>query len=94
VAISDSLRGMCFSDADVERALLLDHYPTRGCCSPAGWLIPHNLPPTERDHALLVVANGQPFNDLAARPAFGRGAPSTHHAIVLGDRHGRALVVR
>ena len=63
-------------------------------CSPAGWLIPHNLPPTERDHALiahgLVVANGQPFGELATRPALGRGPTSTYHAIVLGDRHGRS----
>src|SRR6516164_7384062 len=66
-------------------------------CSPAGWLIPHNLPPTERDHALiahgLVVANGQPFSDLATRPAVGRGPTSTHHAIVLGDRHDRSALV-
>ena len=67
------------------------------CCSPAGWLIPHNLPPTERDHALiahgLVVANGQPFGELATRPALGRGPTSTHHAIVLGDRHDRSALV-
>jgi hypothetical protein len=35
----------------------------------------------------LVIADRLPFNDLATRPPVGCGPTSTHHAIVLGDRH-------
>jgi hypothetical protein len=67
------------------------------CRSPAAWLIPHNCPLPGRHHALIahgpVVADRQPFSDLATRPAVGRTPTSTDHAIVLDDyRHGRSVL--
>ena len=60
------------------------------------WLIPHNCPLPGRHHALiahgLVVADRLPFSDHATSPAVGRWPRSTHHAIVLGDRHGRSVL--
>jgi hypothetical protein len=55
------------------------------------------LPLPGRHHALiahgLVVADRQPFSDLATRPAVGRAPTSTDHAIVLDDyRHGRSVL--
>ena len=62
----------------------------------AAWLIQHNKPQPGRHHALiahgLVVADRLPLSDLATRPAIGWGPTFTHHAIVLGDRHGRSLL--
>ena len=62
----------------------------------SAWLIPHNCPLPGRHHALiahgLVIADRLPFSDHATRPAVGRWLPPTHHAIVLGDRHGRSVL--
>ena len=59
-------------------------------------LIPHNCPLPGRHHALiahgLVVADRLPFSNHATSPAVGRWPRSTHHAIVLGDRHGRSVL--
>jgi hypothetical protein len=40
----------------------------------------------------LVIADRQPFRDLATRPAVSRTPTFTHDAIVLGDRHGRSVL--
>jgi len=55
------------------------------------------LPLPGRDYALLahglVVADRQPFGDPATRPAISRAPTFTHHALVLGDRHDRSVLV-
>ena len=70
--------------------------PLAVCWRSSAWLVPHNCALPGRHHALiahgLVIADRLPFSDHATRPAVGRGPPSTHHAIVLGDRHDRSVL--